>query len=149
MPVTQKSIRVAGKLLRKEFFKRADNFCVAAFLALPYRQRGSPVSLPGKCPVFHLTKPLSNSSFFQVPRNPVYLFIVRQQLLLHLLHIHEPAVFSVVQERSGTSPAERILMRVYQGRKKVIVLFKIREYLLVRFFCPYPQSCKSTWHLLG
>src|SRR3989338_10595276 len=80
---------------------------------------------------------------------PIYLFVIRNQLLLRLLHIHKPAVFRVIQQGRGASPAERVLMRIRLGGKESIILFEIREYLLVRFFYSYLQSCEPSWHFLG
>lgn len=45
-----------------------------------------------------------------VLRNPTRLFVVRDQLLLYLRHLNEPAVHSLVNKRRLRSPTEGVVM---------------------------------------
>ena len=91
-------------------FRTASDAFLMAALTFPYRKRCSPVTVSGNTPVLYIFQPVTETSFSDGFRDPVYRIVVADQILFYFCHLDEPGFSRVVDQRGVTSPAVRILM---------------------------------------
>ena len=90
--------------------------------ALPDVKRCSPISVTGEAPILNVLKPVAKSSLTDILGNPVYSIVVLNKVFTNLGHLDKPSVASVVDKRSITSPAMRIIV-LKLGRGEELALF--------------------------
>jgi len=100
-------LRISASLC--EFCAASDTLLVTT-LTLPYRKWCSPVTVTGDTPVLDILKPVTETSFSDRIRDPVYSIVVADQVIFDCRHFDKPGFSCVVDERCVTSPAVRIFM---------------------------------------
>ena len=96
-------------------------------LALPDRDRCSPVSRSRNSPVLNVLKPVSESLLAYIRRVPVYCVVVCDQLVSELCHLDVPRLVCVVNERCSASPAVRISVLHLLLGVDLVILGKILD----------------------
>ena len=102
----------------------SDGFHMTA-LTLPYVQRSSPVTVTGNTPVLDILQPVTETSFTDGFRNPVYCSIVAHQIVFDCCHLDKPGFSCVIDQWCITSPAVRITVLEFRGIKEQSFFFQI------------------------
>ena len=97
-----------------QFGARANAVLVAA-LAAPDGERRAPEPFAADGPVLDVFEPFAESLLAHPRRRPLHLRIVRQQLLPHGSHTHEPRIHGVVEQWMVGTPAVGVVVRVFLG----------------------------------
>ena len=118
---------------RLQLLDRPDGM-VVSFRALPDRQGGAPVPLPGEVPVLDLFEEVTEPSILYVVGIPRYPLVVPLEVLPQLGHAYEEPLPGIVQEWSVASPAERILVGVEMYALKEPPLLEVLDYEGIRGF---------------
>ena len=114
----------------------SDRFHMTA-LTLPYIQRCSPVTVTGNTPILNVLQPVTETSFSNGFRNPVYSSIVANQIIFDCCHFDEPGLSCIVDQRSITSPAMWIAMLKFRCVKKQSFFFQVFQYHWICLFHKY------------
>ena len=127
-------------------------------LTLPDIQRSSPVTVSGNTPILYILQPITETAFSDTFRNPVNGVVIANQILFHSCHLDKPGFTCIVNQRSITSPAVRVIMLKLRSIKQQSFCFQIFQYfriraLYIRIFLHFrfgrfcSHSCK--WSLLS
>ena len=119
-------LNVVGTVVahRLKLLDRADRMLVTA-LTLPDVKRSTPISVTGETPVLNVGKPITETTLTDILGNPVYGVIILNKVVTHLGHLDEPSVASIVNKRSVTSPAMRIIVLELGCGEELALLLKI------------------------
>ena len=100
-------LRISASLCK--FCTASDALLMSTF-TLPYRKWCSPVTVTGDTPVLDILKPVTETSFSDGIRDPVYSIVVADQVIFDCSHFDKPGFSCVIDEWCVTSPAVRIFM---------------------------------------
>ena len=116
------SLRISALL--SQLCAASDGFHMTT-LTLPYVQRSSPVTVTGNPPVLNVLQPVTETSFSDGFRNPVYGSVVANQIIFDCCHFDEPGFSCIVDQRSITSPAVWVAMLKFRCVKEQTFFFQI------------------------
>ena len=102
----------------------ADTLALAA-LALPDRQRSSPVTVSAESPVLNVGDPFAETALADRLRDPVDGIVVADQIILDLAHGNVPGLSCVIKERCIAAPAVRIAVLENRRVEEQAALFQI------------------------
>ena len=93
-----------------DILNASENDLLAALVTLPYRYRSTPISVSRDIPVSCSFKPVTESSVLNGLGYPVYLLVALNKSFLYLTDVEIVCVHRLVNKRTLTSPAVRIVV---------------------------------------
>ena len=117
---------------------------VLGVVALPHRDRRSPVAVAADRPVARALEPLAELSVLDVLGHPGDLLVVLDQAVLDRGDAHEPARDGLVDQRVAAAPAVRVRVLVAREAQQAPVLTQDAHERRVRV---HPQLARDIRHL--
>ena len=102
-----------------ELCTASDTLSVSAF-TLPDIEWCAPVTVTWDSPILYILKPVSETSWTDRLRNPVYCIVVSDKIILYCCLLDVPWLSCIVDKRLVTSPAVWILMLKFRSIEKLL-----------------------------